>query len=468
MLRVLLTTLAIAGTVAGQAAEPGRPNFLLIVADDLCWRDLGCTGGKNVKTPHLDSLARDGLRLAGMFSPAATCSPTRHALYTGLFPVRSGAYPNHTTVDEGTRSIFGYLKDLGYDVALHGKEHVHPKSSFPYEHLGNEKNGGCRRAVEFIRGRKPGSAGKPWFLTVASNEPHSPWTLGPHVDPTTIVVPPYLHDNVATRERLAKYYGEVAALDGQVGALLEALDDSRQAENTLVLFVSEQGCSLPYGGKWSLYDTGIRAAALARWPGKIRPGTLSEALVQYVDVPPTLLALAGGDPTRIDTGCPDADGRKGFDGRDFREVLFGRAERFRDRIFAQHTTVGVNGFKEPYPSRAVRDARWKLIRNLLPENRFEIDGIHKGEPLASWKADAAADPRLAARIEGLFRRPAEELYDLTADEFELRNLADDPNFAEIRRRLGADLDAWMRQQGDRGPETELRAKSRQPRGKERD
>src|SRR5579884_3507890 len=144
-------------------AEEKKPNFLLIVADDLCWRDLGCTGNKDVRTPNIDTLATSGMSLRGMFTPAPTCSPTRHALYTGLFPVRSGAYPNHTMVYPGTRSVFHHLKNLGYDVALFGKEHVAPKASFPYEHVKN--------APGYITTH----TAKPWLLVFASHEPHSPW-----------------------------------------------------------------------------------------------------------------------------------------------------------------------------------------------------------------------------------------------------------------------------------------------------
>ena len=462
MRQSILAAIAIAAgaSVASAADKFSRPNVLLIVADDLCWRDLGCTGNPDVKTPHIDSLARDGLRLNGIYTASPMCSPARHALYTGLYPVRSGAYPNHTKVDAGTRSVFHYLKVQGYDVALHGKEHIRPKSSFPYRYLGNEPAGGVKKAVDFITDH-PGK--EPWLLVAASNEPHSPWTLGPKFDPETITMPSYLHDNPVTRQLRADYYGEICDLDRQVGELLTALKKSGQLDNTLVLFLSEQGSSFPYGGKWSLYDNGIRVAAFARWPGTIQPGTSCPALMQYVDIAPTLVKLAGGDLTAIDTGCQDADGRTGFDGRDFSGVLFGNTDTMREYVFAQHTTVGVNGYKQPYPVRAVRDARYKLIRNLAPENRFEIAGIHKGEPLDSWKADAKSDEKLADRIEWLYQRPAEELYDIDADEFESNNLANDPKYADVRARLARELDGWMRQQGDKGLKTEMNAPSRQPR-----
>ena len=458
----LALTVCLLGAAAARAAD--RPNILLIVADDATWRDFGFTGNRDVRTPNLDRLATEGMQLTGMYTPATTCSPSRHALYTGLYCIRNGAYPNHTRVYDGARSMFHYLRDAGYRVGLQGKEHIGPAESFPYEHVGRKGSDDFGAAKRFITRDKA----QPWLLVFASNDPHSPWTRGPQDlhDPARLTVPPYLHDNEVTRQLLAAYYAELHQLDWQVGELLQLLQTTQQVDNTLVLFVSEQGSSFPYGGKWSVYDNGIRVAALARWPGHIAPGSRSDALMQYVDVPPTFLAAAGIDPTQIDVGCPDARGATGFDGRSFLDVLEGRSTKLRDYVFAQHTTVGINGYKEPYPMRAVRDGRYKYIRNLTPENTYSIGGIHKGEPIESWQQDARQNPALAARIEWLFHRPGEELYDLSSDELEQHNRADDPELAAVKARLSRALDDWMAQQGDGGLTTELKAPSRQNKGGE--
>ncbi|QOV90394.1 sulfatase family protein [Humisphaera borealis] len=442
---------------AGPVSAAERPNFLLIIADDLNWRDLGYEGNKDVVTPNLDKLRTEGMKLSGMYTPAPTCSPCRHALYTGLYSMRSGAYPNHTRAYDGTKSVFTHLKANGYRVALQGKTHIGPPASFPYEYIGKKGDDDFDASKNFITA----DGTKPWLLVFASNDPHSPWTRGNKADLAKISVPPYLHDNQVTRTLLADYYGEINKLDWQVGRLLKVLEEAGQSDNTLVMFVSEQGSSFPYGGKWSLYDNGIRVSGLVRWPGKVKPGSSSTALMQYVDVPPTFLAAAGIDPAKIDVGCPDANGKTGFDGRSFLDVLTGKRDSLRDYIYAQHTTVGINGYKEPYPIRAVRDARYKYIRNLAPGNTYEIGGIHKGEPIESWKADAATRPELQARIDWLFKRPGEELYDVQNDEYETKNLAGDPAMAAIKTRLSAELDAWMAQQGDKGMETEKKAPSRQ-------
>ncbi len=450
-----LTASAVHGAPAG-----AKPNFLLIIADDLTWTDLGCTGSPDVKTPHIDRLSRESMSLRAMFTPAPTCSPLRHAVYTGLFPIRSGAYPNHTMVDKPTRSIFHHLQALGYRTGLQGKTHVQPAASFPYEFISADPDDAAAFAQFVGRDRQ-----QPWLAVFASHDPHGPWTRGPQdlYDPAKITVPSYLHDNAVTRKNLAAYYAEITQLDTQVGACLAAVEASGQRDNTFVLFLSEQGSGMPYAGKWSLYDNGIRAAAFARWPGRIKPGSSSDALMQYVDITPTFIAAAGGDPAKIDTGCPDARGDRGFDGRNFLAILEGKADRLRDVVFAQHTTVGINGYKEPYPIRGARDTRYKYIRNLAPQNTYDIGGIHHGDVIESWQADAKTDPALAARVEWLFHRPAEEVYDLQTDPLETKNLAGTPAVAAVQAKLSRELDAWMAQQGDKGLATELVAESRQPR-----
>lgn len=433
----------------------GSPNILLIIADDLNWRDLGVTGNPDVKSPNIDSLAREGMHLRGMFSPSPTCTPARHALYTGLFPVRSGGYPNHSEVYEGTKSIFSYLKEVGYRVGLLGKAHVHPKSSYPFTHIGKDADD-LRPFTEFVRSDPT----TPWLVAFSSKDPHGPWNRGPRelYDAAKLSVPPYLHDNDVTRRELSAYYAEISQLDRQVGELLKILEASGQAENTIVMFFSEQGSSLPYGGKSTLYDNGIRVAAFVRWPGRIAPGSSSDALLQYVDVAPTILEAVGLETDVIDTGCPDAAGNRGFDGRSFLEILLGRSDHGRAYVFAQHTTLGQDGRERPYPIRAVRDTRYKLIRNLAWRTTLEP---RQSDLLDSWKLDAGTNPWLANRIRHLSDRPAEELYDLDADPYEMNNLAELPGLSEIRSRLGAELDAWMLQQGDEGLATELKAPSRQ-------
>lgn len=285
-----------------------------------------------------------------------------------------------------------------------------------------------------------------------------PWTKGPQpdYDPATLKLPPHLVDTPETRRSLARYYAEVSFLDSKVGEVLRMLQQTGQAENTLFLFFSEQGNSFPQG-KWTLYDAGIRVAAIARWPGRIEPGTSNAALVQYVDVLPTLIQAAGGDPADFDTACPDANGALGFDGRSFLDVLVGRSQQHRDYVFAQHTSLGINDGPEAYGSRAVRDGRWKLIVNLHADTPFR-NAISDGEVLQSWTCKGEAGDAFAlAQASRYTVRPTVELYDLASDPWELTDVAADPANQATLTRLRARLDAWMQQQGDQGDRTEREA-----------
>lgn len=464
---VLLIVLMVTNmAVAWRLEAADRPNLLLILADDLTWRDVGFVGNAEVKTPHLDQLASQSMHLRHMFASAPMCAPVRSALYTGLFGVRSGAYPNHSRTHSGTRSIFTHLKAHGYRAGLQIKQHVAPRQTFDYEYLG-----GGHFDFEVTRAFITRDPQQPWMLVFASNFPHVntwgrvvPQQLRAHFDADQLTVPEYLVDTPETRDKLVSYYAALLALDNQVGELMKMLEETRQVDNTLVIFHSEQGCSLPYGGKWSLYDNGIRNTALARWPGRIPGGSTADALLQDVDLAPTLLQAAGVDPTTIDTGRPDADGNTGFDGSSFLDVLLGKTDRHRDYVFAQHTTVVVIGFREPYPIRSVRDGRYKLIHNIAHENTFWIRGIHVASPIDSWRQAAEEDSEIAARVRWLSHRPEFELYDLRHDPLETNNLADDSDHAQIKQRLKARLDAWMHQQGDDGLETELQASSRRAGG----
>jgi uncharacterized sulfatase len=457
------------GPPACLVAESAKPNIVIFIADDLSWHDVACFGGPtDAKTPNLDRLAGEGIKLTGFFSSASVCAPTRQALLTGLYPVRSGAYPNNSFVKPGTKSLPHYLTALGYRSACIGKTHFAPRANYPFtkflpmtgerpEAKGEDGGDGeidTQAMTRFIQSQ----AGQPFCLYIAPHEPHAPWTKG---DPSAyalrkLKIPPYLVDTDVTRHWLAAYYAEVSCLDAEVGEVLKMLENTGHSHDTLFLFVSEQGSSMPHA-KWTCYDPGIRVAAIARWPGKIKPGSENAALVQYVDVLPTLLEAAGGQP-------PSSPG--GIDGRSLLGVLLGRTDRHRDYVFAQHTARGIINGPAAYGTRSVRDARWKLIVNLEPGAEFSNiltakAGLYGGL-LASWrKKGEAGDAFAESRAAFYTKRPAVELYDLRTDPWELTNVAADPGNAGTINRLRAQLDAWMKQQGDQGDKTEREANERQ-------
>jgi len=171
-----------------KTSNADKPNFLFILADDCTYRDIGCYGGQ-AHTPNIDQLAKQGMRFTHSFQAASMCSPTRHNIYTGLYPVKSGAYPNHTFARAGTQSIVHYLKPLGYRVAISGKRHINPKKVFPFEYLPGNKNPDMKAVDEFVAGAK--AEDKPFCLFACSNEPHSPHDKGdasPYRDNTIVVL----------------------------------------------------------------------------------------------------------------------------------------------------------------------------------------------------------------------------------------------------------------------------------------
>lgn len=185
-------------------------------------------------------------------------------------------------------------------------------------------------------------------------------------------------------------------------------------------------------------------------------------MTQYVDVVPTLLEAAGGNPEKIETGRPDARGKKGFDGRSFLRVLLGKTNKHREYVYGVHTTRGIINGSACYPIRSVRSDRYKYIRNLNHKTVFyNVISTRPADLLQSWKEIGEKDPAVAARARFYQHRPAEELYDLRKDPYELNNLADDQTYTKVKAKLKKQLRLWMQQQGDEGNATELKAIERQ-------
>lgn len=452
-------------TAARQTSR--KPNILLIIGDDLTWFDCQPYGNQQVKTPNMQKLADEGMCLDAMFTATAMCAPTRQQLYTGMFPVRNGAYPNHSRVYDGVKSLPHYLTALGYRVALIGKQHYKPADSFPFEYLGGiDHDGGTgeemnlANAAEFMNR----SAEQPYCLVVASNQPHTPWNrklAGVTYDPAELSVPPHLVDCPRTRQGLANYYAEISYLDASVGKCMEMVEQTGKADDTLVMFTSEQGNGgFPFGGKWTCYDTGLKTAFILRWPKAIKPGSRSVAMTQYVDVVPTLIEAAGGSVRGVDTGRPDAYGNKGFDGISFLDVLTGKSTQGREYVYGVQTTRGIINGSQCYPIRSVRSDRYKYIRNLNYEATF-YDAVCNNGQMKAWRNIAQNNPAVAERVNFYQHRPAEELYDLEIDPLELQNRADDASLAKVKASLKKVLADWMAQQGDEGIATEMKATERQ-------
>ena len=445
----------------GLSGNPGhaweKPNLVFMIADDCTYLDMEVYGGQ-AKTPHLNELASQGLKMSRCFQTAPMCSPTRHNIYTGIYPVKSGAWPNHTQVYPGTKSIAHYLKDAGYRVALSGKTHINPRESFPFEYSKEFSNAArLSQADPFPEIKtlivESKAKGQPFCLFACSNEPHSPWTQGDasQYPPADLKLPPSWVDTPTTRKQYAKYLAEITFFDRQCGALLELLEQQGVADNTLVMVASEQGSSFPFA-KWTCYEMGLASGMIVRWPGHTQPGSESDALVEYVDVAPTFLEAAGV-PT------PGT-----MDGKSFVSVLNQPGREHKKHTYGIHTTKGIINGSDSYGIRSCGTKTHRYIRNLSPDKTFS-NVFLKNPVWSEWQAKADSGDLQARMLTAKYqKRPAEELYDVVHDPHCLNNLIDKPGTESIRSELSRQLDAWMADQGDQGVPTEDLALTRQKKG----
>lgn len=441
---------ALAVIAFSTSAAQDRPNFLIILADDCTFSDLPIYGGANALTPNIDRLAADGLVFDRAYLCEAMCQPCRSELYSGQYAMRNGCAWNHSASRPETTSMPQHLGRLGYRVGLAGKTHVLPRTAFPFETVGGFDPNCVRKPTRPhdtapIREFMAADPKQPFCLVVALVEPHVPWVMGDpsRYRPDQIKLPPNIADTTITRRDFSRYLAEITYMDSQVGDVLRTLSDTGRADETLVLFSSEQGAQFP-GCKWTNWDTGLHTALIARWPGKVKPASRTNALVQYADVLPTLFDLAGGH-----------EALRHCDGTSFSKVLSGGAPSHRKYAYALHNNVPEG---PPYPIRSIFDGRFRLIRNLSPDEIYiekhimgtEGDGQLNNAYWASWVWDASTSSHSYQLVKRYTRRPPEELYETAADPFEMTNLSNDPAHAEVRSRLSAELDRWLKSQNDRG------------------
>lgn len=432
--------------IALSASAATRPNVVMFIADDLTWHDCGAYGATDVHTPRVDAFAKEAMKFQWAYAASPTCTPARSSLFTGIYPMRNGAHANHSLVNDGIATLPVYFKEFGYRVVIAGKTHIGPRSAFPFEYLPNSnimppgKKGVLytdlnTAAVEQLLATHDQKV--PLCLIVAAHSPHVYWLPNNGYDPAKINLPPYLLDTPETRSMRCDYYTDVGHMDDQFGDLLASLDKHAYTQHTLTIFTSDQGAQWPFS-KWTLYEAGIRIPLLIRWPGKVKAGVTTEAMVSGVDLLPTMLDAAGGEPP------------KDIDGQSFLKVLTGETNHFHDEIYASHT-----GDKEMNhaPMRCVRTAQYKYIVNLRPDIKFTThisDGI-AGDGrfyFDGWVARAKTDPHAKAVVDRYYHKPPEELYDLSADPWELHTLAGDPAHADVLAQLREKVKKWRLQQGE--------------------
>ncbi|HEX6961195.1 MAG TPA: sulfatase [Lacipirellula sp.] len=435
--------------IACANAAEGRPNIVVFISDDHGHLDSQVAGNQDVRTPNMLRLADAGVTFTHAFAASPSCAPSRAAVLTGLMPNRNGSMLNHQPPRNDVKKLPEYLHELGYEVVAFGKvAHYKQAKQYGFDHVAHDTfhDHACiPAALKYLAQRK---SSKPLCLMVGTNWPHVPWPKAEASDEQLagMELPPTHVDTPATRRWRARYYAAVEKMDADLGQVYDAAYE-KLGENTLFIHFSDHGAQWPFG-KWNCYDAGVRVPFFAMWPGKIAAKSQSGAMISLIDLLPTLIEAAGGEPPA------------GIDGRsrlsNFRDVNAAGAEI----IFTTHSG---DGRMNETPMRSVRTDRWKYIRNLTPDVEYHTH-IDRGAAVDgnsywhSWTEQSKTDDAAAAIVDRYLHRPAEELYDLENDPLEQHNLAaasgPSSDRAAALTRLRQSLDDWMHEQQDQGLPTE--------------
>ncbi len=428
-----------------------QPNLLLITADDLGLM-LGCYGDRAVRTPNLDALAARGRLFENAYVAQASCSPSRSAMFTGLYPHANGQY-GLLNADAGfelheplrRQTIPALLKQHGYRTGILGKLHVGPEASFPFDERlrvdTRDVRAAAAEAGKFLRGAGPfffmanysdphvqGRSPRPpaeAFPTQYKGVPDTPLKVGE--------VPPLPFQEVATAEqveRVTQYYNAVMRFDAAVGLLLAELAAAGHADDTVILLVGDHGPPF-FRGKTTCYEGGVKVPMLAVWPGVFAAGERTPALVSTVDLLPTLLDAAG------------VPAPAGLHGRSLRHTL--TPDKHREFLATEFHFHGATPF---YPRRTIRDSRYKLIHNLRAGQARPTTGIDGDAAYLMGQKPPYAGTRVGKAFERAANPPEFELYDLQADPWEFEDLSADPAHASTLERLRAALLEWRRSTSD--------------------
>jgi len=470
MLRVLLFLACVFASAAHAATK--HPNVLLITADDL-GPQLSCYGDPIAKTPNIDRLAARSVQFRTAYVAQASCSPSRSAIFTGLYPHGNGQYglANANVGFQVHERLFdellpNVLKRAGYRTGIIGKLHVNPEKQFQFDVRHNQGFGTreVRKQVGFAKDFIAAARDdEPWFLMFNVFDPHvarkrlKGGGRGPQYFPDQVQGLPKIVlsadevpawpwqgiDTPAQRKKIAGYYNCVHRIDAAIGMLMKELKEAGHDDDTLIIFTGDHGPPFTRG-KTSCYEAGLRVPFLAHWPGVSKPH-VSDRLVGTIDIYPTILDAAG-------IGRPE-----GLHGRSLRPVL-----RSTKNLDWRATLVGefhFHGADPFFPRRAITDGRFKLIHNLLA-GQAEASNSVDGDKAWTYARELPSGSPARRALERLPNPPKWELYDLNKDPVEFVNRAGDKKLAEVEARLKAALAEWQKETGDRFGDPEFRAKVR--------
>jgi arylsulfatase A-like enzyme len=452
-LNAALLLVAHSGAVHAQSKpEATRPNVLLVLSDDHSVPHVGAYGNPDIKTPNLDAFAKQGMRFNRAYVAAPQCVPSRAALMTGRSPVAVQMTRFSAPLAEEYKTWLELLRAQGWFTGVAGRTfHLDGSGNQPPEtttvfdkynlrtfgrRLDYVKQGNMLAQYREFLDSVP--KGKPFALQLCSNDPHRPLDANaiaePH-DPKKIKLPAHYPDTSGVREDFARYYDEIARFDGHFGQVLEELQKRGLADNTIVVFMGDNGAS-QFRGKGTLYEYGLNVPLLVRWPGKVKAGTVTSELISGEDLAPTFLEACGVRPLKEMTG------------RSFLKLLRGESYSGRQYVFAERGAhgSGLPTGTSPFDlGRVVIGKRYKLIYTTLwqlPYQPVDFDGQPFWKELRQMHQEGKLSP-LMSRLYFSPTRPMFELFDLESDPSEFNNLIGNKDYEVIERELKAALQEWM-------------------------
>lgn len=430
------------------AAE--RPNILWLIAEDL-GPHLSCYGTREVSTPVLDGLSREGMRFTRYYTTAPVCSSSRSAFNTGMYQTTLGAHHHRShrddgyTLPAGVKLISKRLSEAGYFTA--NVKDLPPESGF---------KGTAKTDWNFSPPEKPFDSARwddlkthqPFYAQVNFQETHRTFHAPPKADPEKVEVPPYYPNHDITRKDWAQYLDAAMELDRKIGKIVELLKRDGLWENTVICFVGDNGAA-HVRAKQFCYEEGLHVPFILRWPSGVTApagytsGQVSDRLLMSIDLTATSLSWGGIKKPE------DMQG----------QVFLGeQAEAPREYVFGARDRCDMTVFR----LRTVRDARYRYIRNFTPDRPFLQHNEYKEKQYPVWNLikELAAQDKLTPEQAVLAAptMPAEELYDLATDPHQMKNLVNSntPEHRAALERLSGVLKEWIEQTHDQGriPEPE--------------
>lgn len=429
-------------------AQPHRKNVLLLIADDLGLHT-GAYGDSAAQTPNLDRLAQEGVLFSNAFCTTASCSASRSVILSGLQNHPNGQYghahaEHHMAYLPKVRPFPSLLKDAGYRTGYIAKLHVEPEARFRWDMAKPHNGRSVHEMAGFARQFIQSAGSQNWYLHVGFTDPHRaakgfanqqyPGVKWNPFDPAKVKVPGYLPDSRPVREEVAEYYQAANRLDQGIGFFLDVLKEAGQLDNTLVIFMSDNG--MPFANaKTNCYDAGMHLPLIVRSPDQTRRGLRNNAMVNWTSIAPTILDWAGAK-------LPEYP----LHGRSFLPVLEQENPAGWDEVHFSHTFHEITMY---YPMRVVRTRRHKLIWNLAHGLPYPFASDLWGAP--TWQDVYAKGPDALygkRAVKAYLHRPRFELYDLESDPHEVKNLADDPAHAALLKELQEKLKAFQKRTKD--------------------